>query len=321
MPKLSVILPCYNVAKYFSRVSKSLLNQTFEDFEVFFINDGSQDEIHQVFQQLSLDDRFHLIDQENSGSGAARNHGLTLAKGEYIYFLDPDDFIYENLFEEVTSQLDASRSDLAVFGFDVYDISSKRSSRRVPTYKRNYQTKKEVREALPGLSFETSISAVWNKMYRRSFLLEHHLISSTLPVGQDAEFNWRVWDKVQNLLILDKAYHQYQVNRKGSVRTDYHQKQFPSELIILERMIEITQGWHNAEDFLPLLSNYRIDIAFGEVLNRRKIKKKSDQIVTPELRELVANVRYQEVRGKDKYYKLFLLKHWHLLELLARLIK
>ena len=94
MPKISVIIPVYNVEKYLRECLDSLLNQTFKDIEIICVNDGSTDgSLNILNEYASKDSRFIIINQNNQGLSAARNNGLNVAKGDYVAFLDSDDYI------------------------------------------------------------------------------------------------------------------------------------------------------------------------------------------------------------------------------------
>ena len=118
MPKISIIIPCYNVEKYLDRCMESILSQTLSDIEIICINDGSTDN-SLVFlnKYASSDNRFTIINKKNEGVGIARNAGLKLAQGEYIYFVDPDDWLQNSgvllkIFEKAKSE----NLDMLIFG-------------------------------------------------------------------------------------------------------------------------------------------------------------------------------------------------------------
>ena len=99
-PKVSIIVPVYKVEKYLRRCLDSILSQTFDDFEVICVNDGSPDNSIDILNEYaSRDNRFCVVEQENQGLSMARNNGKKLARGEYIYFLDSDDYIHPQLLE------------------------------------------------------------------------------------------------------------------------------------------------------------------------------------------------------------------------------
>ena len=112
MVKISVVIPVYNVAEFLEEAISSLLNQTFEDFELICVNDGSKDNSLDILNDFAKkDSRVVVIDKENGGCGSARNRALDEAKGEYIYFFDPDDYILPDAFERLYENIVNNDSD------------------------------------------------------------------------------------------------------------------------------------------------------------------------------------------------------------------
>ena len=114
---LSVILPCYNVAKYIERAVDSILRQDFEDYEVIIINDGSPDNLLDICKKWGGKSNFKIITTANQGVAQARNEGLRVAIGEYVFFMDPDDYINQGMFREVMSKCHEGNFDAVHFGF------------------------------------------------------------------------------------------------------------------------------------------------------------------------------------------------------------
>lgn len=105
MPKLSVIVPVYNVEKYLKECINSIINQTLKDIEIICVNDGSTDNSLKILEELSqLDNRIKIINKENGGLASARNAGMKVASGEYYTFIDSDDFIDTNAYETVINK-------------------------------------------------------------------------------------------------------------------------------------------------------------------------------------------------------------------------
>ena len=112
--KVSVIVPVYNVEKYLRECLNFLVNQTLKEIEIICINDGSEDSSLEILNEYaSKDSRFVIINQENSGQSVARNKGLDIAKGEYIGFVDSDDWVDLNFFENLYSEAVKNNSDIA----------------------------------------------------------------------------------------------------------------------------------------------------------------------------------------------------------------
>lgn len=118
MPKISVIIPVYNVEKYLRPCLDSVLVQTFKDFEVICVNDGSTDNSAQILAEYERkDDRIKIINQENQGLSMARNNGLTQAQGKYIYFMDSDDAIHPQTLEILYFFITKYNADMVCFDF------------------------------------------------------------------------------------------------------------------------------------------------------------------------------------------------------------
>lgn len=116
--KISIILPCYNVEPYVESAIRSILKQSFKDFEVIFINDGSTDNTLKIIEKYCSSDNFNVYSFSNQGVAQARNEGISLAKGEYLFFMDPDDVIDEKLLETALDACEKSRADAVQFHYE-----------------------------------------------------------------------------------------------------------------------------------------------------------------------------------------------------------
>ena len=119
---ISVIMPVYNVEKYVSDCIESVLNQTYKNFELIIVNDGSTDNSLNEAKKYLCDSRVHIYSQENKGLSAARNTGLKCVKGDYIYFIDSDDVINQNLFDLLIGEFsNHQETDLISFGYTEFE--------------------------------------------------------------------------------------------------------------------------------------------------------------------------------------------------------
>lgn len=129
MVKMSVIIPIYNVEKYLDRCMKRVLNQTLEDIEIILVDDGSPDKCPRMCDDYAASDpRVKVIHKENQGLGLARNSGIEIAQGEYITFLDSDDYIDENAYEAIYNRMREAKADACVFSY----IDKKDSGEEIP---------------------------------------------------------------------------------------------------------------------------------------------------------------------------------------------
>ena len=117
--KVSIIVPVYNVEKYLSKCIDSILAQTFKDFELILIDDGSPDDCGKIIDEYAgKDNRIVVVHQENAGVSAARNAGLKIARGTYIGFVDPDDYIDSEMYATMISKIKETGADIACCAFD-----------------------------------------------------------------------------------------------------------------------------------------------------------------------------------------------------------
>ena len=125
--KVSVIVPVYNVEKYLRECLESLVNQTLKEIEIICINDGSDDSSLEVLNEYaSKDSRFKIISQQNQGQGIARNKGIDIANGEYLQFVDPDDWVETNMLEKLYNFANKNNSNVVRFNYSNYnDYSGK----------------------------------------------------------------------------------------------------------------------------------------------------------------------------------------------------
>ena len=178
MPKISIIVPVYNVEKYLEKCVKSILNQTFTDFELILVDDGTPDSSGVICDQFAeKDERIKVIHKKNGGLSDARNTGIEVAKGEYIGFVDSDDYIAEDMYELLYTNIVNEEADLSICGiYDVYE--NKEAQKRIRQYMilNKFEAIKVILEAKI-----VSVHAV-NKLYKKE-LFTH----VRYPVGKITE--------------------------------------------------------------------------------------------------------------------------------------
>ena len=214
-PLISIIVPVYNMEKYLSYCLDSLMKQTYRNLEIWLIDDGSRDHSLAICQDYAArDGRFKVIHQENQGLSAARNTGLKLATGQYINFLDSDDYVDERFIETLYTNLVSGDYDFSMVGYactyDNHSVSPHQPS-QCRTFTRN--------ELLSGL-FNHLPSGMdewndflfmnaWNKLYKRELI--EGLYFADIKLAEDLEFNSRVFLRVRRAIYDNvKLYHYFQ---------------------------------------------------------------------------------------------------------------
>lgn len=189
-PKISIILPIYNGAAHLADTVRCLHGQTFLDFEVICVDDGSSDNSCAIVQEIAdADARFVLLRQSHSGAGAARNLGLSAARGEYVLFSDSDDQCQPDGLEKLYRQAEAVGADIVACNYAGLDGKGK------PHLQTGVQTAFLPKGCsvfswrdCPGNILRVTGSMVWNKLYRREFLLENGLKFDELLTCNDLSF-------------------------------------------------------------------------------------------------------------------------------------
>ena len=219
---ISIIIPIYNAENEIERCIRSIYAQTFKDYEIILVNDGSKDNSLDVCRQFAdKDARIKVLNKENGGSGSARNAGIDAASGKYIYFCDADDEISENLLERVYCEAEKGEYDLVVFSVYAKVIDSKTGD-----VKREYYTTQEncflenrqaFRNEFSRLYYEGVLfGAPYNKLFKRDIIAKENIRFPDLRRGQDEVFNMRYYQHVNSCVIIpDALYTYYQFDNKG----------------------------------------------------------------------------------------------------------
>ena len=205
MPKLSIIVPVYNSDKYLKECLDSLINQTYEDIEVICVNDGSTDNSLQILEEyFRKDNRIKIINKENGGVSSARNAGLKIASGEFITFVDDDDYLDFNAYEETLKYI--GNTDLVCFGCKVFgDAHYAHRTSDEKYYKIKFKGLKILN---PKTIFETDVS-VCNKIFKKSIIDINNI---SFPEGlnyEDAEFYFKYIICAKSVYYLDKYFYNY----------------------------------------------------------------------------------------------------------------
>ena len=250
MLKYSVIVPVYNVENYLSRCIDSLLAQNYVDLEILLIDNGSKDQSGQICEdyatQFSNITAYHI---PNKGVGSARNFGLSKAKGEFICFVDADDYLVGNLFSDVESQLD-SQLDLLVFSY--YNSIEKnlseidRSAKILPT--EGKKDKSDFIALFQELWLTDMMYTVWNKIYRKEFLEEHQIVFESYELGEDVRFNLNVYQHVNAVLLVKSCYYVYISGRIDSAMGQYNPNRMNYQLEELGKVDQLMISWNSHDE-------------------------------------------------------------------------
>lgn len=213
MPAISVLVPVYNVEKTLDRCMQSIFRQTFQDFEVILVDDGSTDNSGTLCDEYEKQyENVRVIHKENEGLGPTRNRGIREALGEFIYHCDSDDWLKEDLLEKAYHSITDANADVCIFG---YDIFTEQNDKIIPydsirIGNGNYTTKETVRELFTRQYFNAFVvMSACNRIYRRSFLLDNDIFFPPLRRCQDMAYSLLLFDKLEKLVTIEESFYCY----------------------------------------------------------------------------------------------------------------
>ena len=219
---VSVIVPVYNAEAYLPESLKALSNQTFTRFEMIFVDDGSNDKSLDILYDFEKkDSRCTVLQQNHQYAGAARNLGLSVAKGNYILFLDADDFYNTKLLERAYSRIKEYKADICIFGADRYDQVTKKVEPMRWFCKTQFLEDVNTtfsKNTLPKHIFEFTTGAPWNKLYRKEFIDEHGLSFQGTRSANDTAFVMTSLALADRIIALDEILITYRVNNALSLQ-------------------------------------------------------------------------------------------------------
>ena len=216
MPKVSVLVPVYNVEKYLSECLESLVNQTLQDIEIICINDGSTDNSPKILEDYQAKyPQIKVINKENSGYGATMNLGLKVATGEYIGIVESDDFVKDTMFEDLYSLANKNNLDIAKSDFYYYNTINKSTRQAGLIKKKNTNKILSVKDDIFILKLPPSI---WSAIYKRSFLNENNIrfLETAGASFQDTSFAFKVLASAKRLMFTSKPYVYYRQDNENS---------------------------------------------------------------------------------------------------------
>lgn len=223
---ISVIVPVYNVESYLERCIESILNQTYRNLEIILINDGSTDGSKEICDKYRRkDSRVIVVNQDNKGVSSARNLGLELAKGDYIAFVDSDDYLEKDMYELLINCSNESNADIIVCGFlqmnskgEKKESFIKNSSGLINSFEcmKRYFNDSEIKEIM---------YAPWNKLFKKE-VLRSVRFDENLSMGEDILFIFRCLENSQYIFINNQCKYNYIYRVDSAMRTKFSEKRF-----------------------------------------------------------------------------------------------
>lgn len=219
MPEVSAVVAVYNVAQYLPRCIESVLAQTFKDFELILVNDGSTDNSLRIMQDYAAKDaRIRIVTKPNGGLSDARNSGMKRAEGKYIEFIDGDDFIEPDLMERCVNKLNETGADMVMFDiYQYYLATGEKEIIRNPFDENKLYSLQDTPELLTSVK-----NAAWNKMYKLSLFTDNGI---TYPWGcyyEDLGTTYRLIANCEKIAFINRPLYDYLQDRPGNITHSFN---------------------------------------------------------------------------------------------------
>lgn len=246
MPKISVIVPIYNVERYLERCIESILNQTLQDLELILVNDGSSDKSGEICEKYRDIDNITVIHKENGGVSSARNLGINIAKGEFLTFIDPDDYIDNDALELLYDLAKNNNAEIACYSMKTYK-NNMLTTKLVENYKvKIFDRKNILKEYIENGTF---LYSSCNKIYaNRLFNSNRNRFSQDIHYAEDALFNYYIMNDASRLIFTNEQKYNYFINDNSTVK------------YVTEKRLDVLKA--QKQIYYLILNNYKENIKY-----------------------------------------------------------
>lgn len=251
---ISVIIPAYNVEKYIGKCLESVVNQTYRNLEIILINDGSTDGTGDICKDYaSRDSRIIYLEQENQGLAETRNVGLQYASGQYLAWVDSDDYIEECMYEELLALMEKSHSQVVICNFDKFNEEGRirqEDTGRIEEFRSYEVFSYEFKHHLvPQLTH-----VMWNKLYERE--LFQNLIFEKGKTCEDYYIHSLLYKKVERITFLDRCLYHYYEGRPDSIMAKSYNQRRLDELSVRQHRLGLVKDSVSKELYQEMMTEY-----------------------------------------------------------------
>ena len=217
-PKVSVIIPVYNVEKYLHQCLDSVVNQTLREIEIICVDDGSTDNSMEILKEYAKrDNRITVLSQKNLHAGVARNAGLTVARGEYLSFLDSDDFFESNMLEKLYKKAVKGKSDIIVFNYNLYDDKEKRYKEHEEYNDKYIKTSPFSPEQYADELFFIAPPNPWTKLFKHELIAKNNIKFENCISCNDITFVDTALSCSNKIIVTNDIFAHYRINSNTQI--------------------------------------------------------------------------------------------------------
>lgn len=259
-PKVSIIVPVYNCEEYLDEAIKSLLNQTLKEIEIIVVNDGSRDNSLLIANKYKdIDNRVKVVSQDNQGVSVARNFGLSIAKGEYIGFIDGDDWIESDMYKMLYDVAIRDNLDLVISDFE-QELDGKNIVNKLDIPINSILTEKHIlNEILYKFLIHDKLNTVCNKLYKSKIIKDYNIrFPKGVALGEDGSFNINYFSSIKSLKYIDYCGYHYREVEGSATRNIFEKDYFSKALENYNQEIPSIYYRYFEEDYLKELKSIKL---------------------------------------------------------------
>ncbi|WP_423188923.1 glycosyltransferase family 2 protein [Alkalibacterium sp. f15] len=318
MTKISIIIPVYNLENYLKRTIDSIMEQSYDNWELIMVDDGSKDDSLAIIKEYSAKhSNIRFISQSNAGPGLARQKGLDVAEGEYILFVDGDDLLPQNTLEKYVDIIKTHSPDVVSGGFlELRRDKNMSKIKRIPTLE-GYYSENEFRKNFS--DFESvNIKSLCFRIYKKDFIHKNNISFSNHYMGEDAIFNFKTYAVLSDIYITKDIVYIYDRTREDSAVNTYFENRFDNEKEVIDEYKHMFISWEMEEEFKKNIAKLYFNAMIIELRNlyiRGNVKKETKKDVSKKIfndtdvMKSVDLLELSDVRTKVEKILLFLLKY------------
>ncbi|WP_370839403.1 glycosyltransferase family 2 protein [Intestinibacter bartlettii] len=299
---LSIIIPIYNVEKYLEKCIKSIINQTYRNLEIILINDGSIDESAKICGKYKeQDNRIIFINKKNGGAASAKNEGLKVAKGDYIAFVDSDDFIEPDMIEYMVNTIKKYNSDIIQCSFiNIYKNTEKFKQDKI------VEQRISSKDFLELFLTKWDSSLFWNKLFKRE-VIENVFFKEGRCID-DEFFTYKCVINSKSIVTSNKIVYNYRMRKSGVMKSESSQKQILKDRVdYLHERYELVRKIYKDLDksFLEHLLTYYLIISKEYYVDEKLLDYMKDNLKSIKGKIITSNI---DIRVKIQILKFMMTK-------------
>lgn len=286
---ISVVIPIYNGEKYIERCLSSVLESKSKEYEIILVNDGSTDNTEKICKKYVTENvNIKYIYQNNSGVSTARNKGISISEGKYLLFLDCDDYLLNNWFEECHEALSANNYDVDILFFDYYSKNVNGERKKVQLFfgVENKQISNEIKKKY---LYSDLLNAPWAKLFNKKFIMEKNILfPKGIKIGEDAIFIGNLLLKNAKTSYSSLVFFTYIINESSASYSNIDSFSDKEKLFFTKKLL-LDQGNFSSEekyiffekftgDFISTLKYYSQNSKVNDFIKRCAELAKSDEV-------------------------------------------